>query len=238
MRKLILVLVAAFLCASFSYAEVDLAYLQNIDKLVADKQYQKALEAHEYFFEESKKSSGMGGVRVSFALSSWAQLGSLYPPALAALKRISDDHKALILSGKGSFNIFQEYQAINSYIDRNDETVQTFLTLDKKFPAQAPEFFLVSKDQLIVANKFDVVKRYYGDPIYEYESIRNSREYALSQLRKKAPGFNIDTINAEYEAKVKNLIEVTAKIGRQAEADEIRRRSSVYIRGNLLRKYF
>ena len=237
MCKPIFFLIAFFLTANLSYAEIGLSDLQRIDKLVSDKQYQKALEAYQYFFEESKKSSAMSGVRVSFALSSWAHLGSVYPPALEALKHMSDEDKALILSGKGFFNVFQEYQAINSYIGRNHATVETFLTLEKNSPEQAAEFFLVAKELLIAERKFDVVKRYYGDAIYEYESIRNSREYALSQLRKKSPGYSIDTINAEFDTKVKSLIEVATKIGMQAEAEEIRRRSSSYISGNLLRKY-
>jgi hypothetical protein len=238
MKKTILTLLAAFLISNISYAEVDLAYLQNIDKLVAEKKYQQALEAHQYFFEESKKSSGMGGVRVSFALSSWAQLGSVYPPALIALSKIASEHKALILSGKGSFYIFQEYHSINSYIGKNSETLETFLTADKKYPSQAKDYYLSVKELLISEGKFDIIKKYANDPIYEYESIRNERERALSQLRQKVAGNTIEAINSEFEVKVKGLIEVTQKIGMQAEAEEIKRRSESYINGNLLRKYY
>ena len=238
MKKTILTLLAIFLISNIAYAEVDLEYLQNIDKLVSEKKYQQALEAHQYFFEESKKSSGMGGVRVSFALASWAQLGSVYPPALIALSKISEEHKFLILSGKGTFYIFQEYQSINSYIGKNNETLETFLTADKKFPSQATEYYLSAKELLIAEKKFDIIKKYANDPIYEYESIRNDRERSLSQLRKKSTGYNIASINSEFEAKVKTLINVTLKIGLQEEAEEIKRRSESYMNGNLLRKYY
>ena len=49
-------LLAIFLTSNIAYAEVDLGYLKNIDKLVSEKKYQQALEGHQYFFEESKKS--------------------------------------------------------------------------------------------------------------------------------------------------------------------------------------
>lgn len=238
MKKIIITLLATFLFSNNSTAEVDLAYLHNIDKLVAEKKYQQALEAHQYFFEESKKSSGMGGVRVSFALASWAQLGSVYPPALIALSKISSDHKASILSGKGSFYIFQEYQAINSYIGKNNETLETFLEADRKFPTQAKDYYLPVKELLISAGKFDIIKKYFNDPIYEYELIRNERERALSQLRQKVAGYNVESINSEFQVKVKALLEVTRKIGLTEEAKEIKRRSDSYINGNLLRKYY
>nr|WP_324257540.1 hypothetical protein [Cellvibrio fontiphilus] len=238
MKKIIITLLATFLFSNNSIAEVDLAYLHNIDKLVAEKKYQQALEAHQYFFEESKKSSGMGGVRVSFALASWTQLGSVYPPALIALSKISSDHKTSILSGKGSFYIFQEYQAINSYIGKNNETLETFLEADRKFPTQAKDYYLSVKELLISAGKFDIIKKYLNDPIYEYELIRNERERALSQLRQKVAGYNVESINSEFQVKVKALLEVTRKIGLTEEAKEIKRRSDSYINGNLLRKYY
>ena len=42
----------------------------------------------------------MYGVRLSFALSYWEQLGEVYPPALTALKKTRDDKTALLLDGK------------------------------------------------------------------------------------------------------------------------------------------
>lgn len=238
MKKIILTLFAVFLISNTSYAEVDLAYLQNIDKLVAEKKYQEALEAHQYFFEESKKSVGMGAVRLSFALGSWVQLGSVYPPALVALSVISAERKALILSGKGSFDIFHEYVSINSYIGKNSETIETFLMADKKYPEKTANYYFAIKELLISEGRFDIFKKYAEDPIYEYEYIRNDRERALSKLRKNEAGYTIETINSEFEAKVKRLIEVTRKIDMQAEAEEIKRRSESYMNGNLLRKYY
>ena len=238
MRKTILSLLATFLIPNISYAEVGLAYLRNIDKLVAEKKYQQALEAHQYFFEESKTSSGMGGVRVSFALASWAQLGSVYPPALIALSNIASEHKALILSGKGSFKIFQEYQAINRCIGKNSETLETFLTVDKNYPSQAPDYYLSAKELLISEGKFDIIKKYLNDPIYEYESIRYERERSLSSVRKKVKGYTIESINSDFDVKVKDLIVVTQKIGMQAEAEEIKRRSESYINGSLSSKFY
>ena len=42
--------------------------LDKICELAENGHYQEALEKHKWFHEESKKSAGMGGVRLSYAL--------------------------------------------------------------------------------------------------------------------------------------------------------------------------
>jgi hypothetical protein len=237
MKKLLISIILFFMSTHLSFAEVDNDYLQKINKMVADKQYSQALDAYKYFFEESKNSSGMGGVRVSFALSSWAELGKVYPPAYDALVKMSNDRKTTILAGKGTFNLFQEYESINSYINKNNETLETFLFVHKNFPSQAPDFYVVSRELIIEAKQYDLVKIYTEDLIYAFESLRNRREYDLSQFRKDPKAYSLEYINSELESKTKKLINLANQIGMTEEATEIKNRYSVYINGNLLRKY-
>ena len=68
--------------ANLALAEVNLEDLNNIRDLVKNEQYELALQKHVWFHEESKSSSGMAGVRLSYAISNWVELGNKYPPAL------------------------------------------------------------------------------------------------------------------------------------------------------------
>ena len=55
--------------------------------------FDKALEKHEWYHEHAVElDPSQRGVRLSFALNSWIQLGAKYPPALASLKTICDDN--------------------------------------------------------------------------------------------------------------------------------------------------
>jgi hypothetical protein len=238
MKKIIFILITTFFSINFAQANVDTEYLKYIYKLIEDKQYQKAFEEHQYFFEESIKTPGLGAVRISYGLSSWAELGKVYPPAHAALVKMSDDRKSLILSGEKSSDVFHEYAAINRYIDKKHETIHTFLIVDKKFPDNAPRFYILTEALLVEEKKFDVVKKYLNDPIFKYENIRHRRELDLSQLRKKSPIRTIQEINSNFETEVKELIDITMKIGMQDEADEIKNRFESYFNGNLKRKYY
>ena len=237
MKKIIFAFLGICLLSQISFAKVSTNDLREIDDLIFEKKYSEALEAHKKFFEESKSASGLGGVRLSFALASWAKLGRLYTPANEALTNIAENLKTKIYSGSGDFDIFQEYEAINSYINKNEETLKAFKLVASKYPEQVNSFYLVVRRVLIEEEQFNLIKKYENDPIYEYETSRHQREYALSQLRKKNLGYKLDSINSTFEEQVKKLIEITEKIGYQEEANEIKNRYENYFNGNLIKKY-
>src|SRR5688500_5081235 len=55
------------------------------------KRYPDALAKHLWFHENALKyERGLYGVRLSFALGAWFELGKQYPPALEALKEVRD----------------------------------------------------------------------------------------------------------------------------------------------------
>ncbi len=77
-----------------------------------------------------------------------------------------------------------------------------------------------------------------NDPIFIYENIRHRRELDLSWFRAKSSTRTIQEINSDFETEVKELIDITTKIGMQDEADEIKNRFESYFNGNLKRKYY
>ena len=237
MKNIATLFIAFFVSVNIAWAQGTMEDLENIRQLTQEKKYPEALAAHQQFFEASRGTSGMGGVRLSFALSDWAYLGSVYPPALYALNNLSAGHRKKILEGKSDFGVFQEYAAINEYINKNEETVETFLEIEKKYPETSKSYYPMLKEQLVAQGQIEAVARNANDPIYEYENLRNQREYSLSQLRSGSSYYNLKSINAEFERRVNDLVEITLKIGMKDEAEEIERRAAAYIKGNLLRKY-
>lgn len=236
MSKIIISIFAMLLFAQSTFAQVGEDDLSKIDTLIEEKKYAEALAAHQKYFNDSKGTS-YSGVRLSFGLSSWAELGKTYPPAHMALAQLATERKNIIHAGKADFDVFHEYTSINSYINRQDESIETFLYVEKHHPQQVQRLYPLVEDILIAKKQYDIIKKYASDPIYEFEGLRNNRERSLSQLRKKQPGYTLEQINAEFDQKYKTLLETTEKIGMPEEAAELKRRYDSYIRGNLLRKY-
>lgn len=236
MKKIISSIFAILLFAQSAFAQVGEDDLSKIYTLMGEKKYAEALAAHQKYFKDSKGTSA-SAVRLSFGLGSWAELGKVYPPAHMALVQLAAERKNIIYAGTADFEVFQEYTSINSYINRQDESIETFQYVEKNYPQQVQHIYPLVEDILIAKKQYDIIKKNIGDPIYEFEGIRNSREYSLSQLRKKQPGYTLEQINAEFENKYKTLLETAEKIGLNEEAAELKRRYDSYVPGNLLRKY-
>lgn len=237
MKKIATLFIVILVSVNFAWAQGTTDDLQHIRKLTQEKKYPEALAAHQQFFEASRSTSGMSGVRLSFALYDWIDLGKVYPPAMDALNDLSAAHRKIILEGKSDFSIFHEYKAINGVLNKNKETVETFVQVETKFPKQSERYYLVMKDILVQEEQLDVIARNANDPIYEYETIRHSREQSLSQMRKSKRFYELPFINAQFNKDVKALIDVTSKTGMQAEAEEVKNRATTYMEGNLTRKY-
>ena len=236
MNKFVASILVVLLCSQIAFAQVGEDDLSKIYALMVDEKYPEALAAHQKYFKDSKGTSA-SGVRLSFGLSSWAELGKVYPPAHMALAQMATERKNSIYAGKADFGMFQEYSSINSYIDRQDESVETFLYVEKHYPAQTQDFFPLIEDTLISKKQYDIIKKYARDPILEFENLRNRREYSLSYLRKDSNNYSLDQINTDFDQRYKVLLETTEKIGLNEEAAEIKRRYDGYMKGNLLRKY-
>jgi len=58
-------------------------YLNETNKMVKKGQYKEALQRFIWFNEHALEyDESMTGVRLSFALGYWKELGDIYPPAL------------------------------------------------------------------------------------------------------------------------------------------------------------
>lgn len=228
MKTITALLFAVLLVAPLAWAEVGPDDLNRVRMLVEAKKYPEALEGYQHFFEASRGASGMGGVRLSYVLFEWADLGRIYPPASEALRELAAQRRDEVLTGDGHFGRFHEYTAINRALNDEQETIDAFLALEQKSPEAAKGLYALVSNLLLEHDRLDVVGRYHNDPIYDYENLRHRREYALSQLRKKELHYSLREINREFDKGVKELIAKTLKMKMKTEADEIRRRATAY----------
>lgn len=235
MKKILTTALLLLMSSQLTFAEIDKNHLVLASKLVENKQYEEALGAYRYYFIESKKESGLGGARLSFCLSDWAKLGKVYPPAMNELILMSNDRKNTLLSGKGNAEMFMEYHSINSYIERDNETLATFIAIDKDFPEKAESYHFIAKDLIINTKRYDLAKKYI-DPIYEFENLRFRRESELSYLRKSSSNIVNAQSEAVFEKNVNDLIELANQIGMKDGAADIKRRYASYILNSPLKK--
>src|SRR5262249_5109242 len=121
----------------------------------------------------------LAGVRLSFALSGWVELGAVYPPARQALLSVRDRATRAIAQGEGSFALFHEVAAINRRLGDEAETVRLFGLLHQRHPELARQCYHVAEEALVQAGEYAICSSYVPDPAARLEEIRQLRQTTL-----------------------------------------------------------
>ncbi len=123
--------------------------------------HELALAKHEWIQRQAVQvSPAFYGVRLSFALSNWVELGRSYPPALASLRRFRDEALAQVLAGKGGHAPFHDFASINDALDEPERTSEAFLRLDQENPRVAKDLYGLAAPALVRAKAYAVCGRY------------------------------------------------------------------------------
>ena len=147
---------------------------KSIDNDVKDQRYQRALEKHIWFHDNVlKHDRSFYGVRLSFALVSWVNLASVYPPALEALEKKRMEAERIMRSRDSCCrDTFHDYVSINRELGRTSDSVALFDWLDKYDPAFAEQNYDLARRSLLIHKKIDLLIKYL-QPEKEFEELRN-----------------------------------------------------------------
>jgi hypothetical protein len=113
------------------------AILDEAEEDADAKRYENALAKHVWYHQNALQfEPAQYGVRLSFALRAWIELGKSYPPALEKLRSVRDEAGKAVREGKRSRDLFHDFVAINKYLEEEDNTMALFLWLDTNNPSQ------------------------------------------------------------------------------------------------------
>jgi len=111
-------------------------------RLAAAGSFAEALERFEWFHHHAlEHQPSFYGVRLSFALSSWAKLGEKYPPAIESLRRIRDRDTEQVRIPGSSDHLFNDVVAINRALGENAATMNLFRDIEQAWPELARSRF-------------------------------------------------------------------------------------------------
>jgi hypothetical protein len=147
------------------------AILSEAQADTAAGRYADALARHVWFHENALKyAPGMVGVRTSFALSYWADLAAVYPPALIKLKAVRDEAGAAVRTGSNARKAFYDFAAINRVLKEQALTKELFLWLDVNNPVVARQDFDIAEPALVDAKEYHLCGKYL-DPDHSLKQI-------------------------------------------------------------------
>jgi hypothetical protein len=234
MKKLVqLILVSVMsLTLSIIHAEDDEAEkaLKTARTFTDAGDFAKALERHEWFHNNALRiNPAFSGVRLSFALSDWARLADMYPPALASLQATRDSGAKGLEAGKAGPFIFQEVQSINEVLGAVPQTIALFKTLDRKNPDLAEKCFIFIKEILLDQGETDLFTRYAGDLVTFLKLQIVDHDFFTSRMKiLNVPGMESlvkDKDDALVTLAIK-LADIAAKKGDAATAAQLKKIAS------------
>jgi len=199
--------------------------LNEAQTLASQGKYEEALEKHLWFHENAlKHSPSMRGVRLSFALSYWVELGHRYPKAREALVAIRDKNTEAIREGRGFVDLFHDVASINGYLEEEEKTVELFKTLDEKHHRLAERCYIVAEKDLAARREYTLCASYIPDASERFDRIKEMRERQLSMAKDERLRMKEYAEKSFVEVACR-LIEILVGAGRKEDAESVRERA-------------
>lgn len=157
--------------------------LTQANVLTEKGRYEEALQHLVWYYTNSETDPGQKGVRVSFALSDWIELGRRYPKARQALIETRDGYEQRLLDGHGSSGLFQDVDAMNQSLDTEDDTYTLFKSIELRDPKLAGHCYEFIEDELVQRGEYETCRKYVGDPNVDFQKIHHRYEWGLQSVQ-------------------------------------------------------
>jgi hypothetical protein len=171
-----------------------------------------ALAKHIWFHEHALEiKPSLVGVRLSFALSYWMDLGAKHPPALAKLKEIRDATRKRVVEAAGEpprFEDFQDLNGINRALGEPADTAAAFRVLAAKHPELAERTFRVAQPALIAAKEYKLYARHIKPDETVAEMVESYRLMRTTVLRMPNGAEMADRFEQRYIDEAATLVAV------------------------------
>ncbi len=201
------------------------AVLREAVELTGQGRYEEALYRLLWFHQHAlEHCESLSGVRLSYALSYWLDLGQADPPAMEAMRAIRDAKEGAMAAGGGSRSVFHDVTALNSYLSESPRTADLFRLLDAAQPELAQECYSVAEEALVAQREYDLCARYITDLDARLDGMKGKREFLIRFLEE--PGTEWDegqmrTPDYLFAKEARHLIEILDGAGRTEEADRV-----------------
>ncbi|QEF99066.1 hypothetical protein Mal15_31250 [Stieleria maiorica] len=187
--------------------------------------YDDALQEFLWFHEASRSETGMGGVRLSFALGYWMDLAEQYPPALEAFTRLRDELEQRCRDKSGDFESFHDVSAFNHYLGDDRRTIGLFMEIAGEHPDNAKRIYHVAEELLVADGMYQQCA-----PFLEWEQRVDTSISAYKIGLKHEESWKDSDVSPprfarrNFETNSATIVALLSLNGRRDEAEQVRNR--------------
>lgn len=206
--------------------------------MVREGRHEEALREFQWFHEHAlEERPSLYGVRLSFALSAWAELGAVYPPARQALDGVRARDTALLLAGQGGFHLFHDVASINETLGEQERTHALFASLVELAPDLAQSCLGTALPAIITARDFELAERMLPEP---EQFVREQCDMLLRVFRYRRKRFtnppHFKHVIDHYARDVGMVLTMLEGRGKRSEAARMRTFAADLIHVTTLRR--
>lgn len=135
---------------------------------VKNKNYEVALLKYIWINEHSLEHRfSFIGVRNSYALDEWYEMGQKYPQALEKFHEYRNNAKQKVKNKDNMIMNFGDFQSFNQYSDKQQETIDLFSWIEINAPFIADKIYIYAKKDLYKFNEYKTLNKYIK-PLFEF----------------------------------------------------------------------
>ena len=179
--------------------------------------YAEALEKYLWFHHHAlEQRPSLTGVRLSYAISEWVELGNAYPPAMDALESIQSNNLRLLKEGSCERLVFQEFASINRYLGRFELTTYLFAELAEHQPEFAQTCFRAALPALVRTRSFALARRFVCSPKEQLDS--HLAQFA-TVMNTRLRTVHDDALLGVFATRLRQLSNIFEELGEDEEAN-------------------
>ncbi len=164
---------------SYTSADVERA-LNDAEQFARDGKYAQALERHIWYHKNALKyDQAQTGVRLSFALADWVQLGAQYPPALHELRVIRNETQATWRKNPTDTSAFDDVVSIDFALNDMKSAKLLFYESRKN---DLGDYFQIDLRQILASGDMKWAKDVVGDPMVRLKALKSKHEMGARAL--------------------------------------------------------
>jgi len=165
-----------------------------------DGRYEDAL-AHFLWYHDHALSedSSLAGVRLSFALGYWEELGEKYPAAMEIFRGRRDAKVAILRAGQLDRGLFHDVEAMSERLNEDEVTAELFAMLHERRPEFAHACRRIALPMLVRSRRYVLAREYMPEPQAHVAGLTQELIQDIEEIeqrpRTKAPRFRAFTHN-------------------------------------------
>ncbi len=201
--------------------------------------YETALAKHLWYHDNALKiQPSQSGVRLSFAMSHWLELGEVYPPALSKMREVRDEVDARIRDKEQvrvNFADFHEFIAFNRTLRNDQRTVDTFKWIEGNSSEDATRVFHVAQPALIKLKQYEVCGKYIN-PEKDIARLGENYESGLKMAKEQFGESHRQYTEKKFLNASTTMVALLVQTDRAKEAKEAAESAKEFIKDKALLK--